>query len=384
MLSKTHLVEPMPEMHEMVVEVGGNDLDLCFQCGQCTAICPWGRVRDHNVRNMLHKAQMGITGFEDEIWFCTTCNHCKDRCHRGVDIPEVIRSARRLIIEGGKVDEGLRLALSSLDQKGNPFLEDEQKRNAWLSELDVPAFESEKQYLLYTCCENSFQDHNREVTGTVVKLLNKLNVSFGSFGSQEHCCGDVALKTASDDLFTKTAAHNIRLFTENKVQEVLTTSPHCMQTIGDQYKAHGGDYQIQHLVTFLHELLEQGKLTPTNTLDLKVAYHDPCYLGRHAGIYDEPRTLIGAIPGVEVVEMSKNREEALCCGGGAGRMFQDTHMAERFANTRLEQAVEAGANVLVTACPYCICNFDEAVLNLELQEQLQIMDLTELLWEAVK
>ncbi len=383
MMQSHALAEPMPEMADLIVESGGNDLNLCFQCGQCTATCPWGRVRDHKVRHMLRLAQAGLDGYEEEIWFCATCNHCVDRCHRGVDIPGVIRAARRLVLEGGRVEESQRMGLSGLEQQGNPFLEDEAKRNAWVAEEKAPAFDADKEFLLFACCENSFQDHNRKVMTAVVKLLDYLEVNYGAFGSEEHCCGDLAFQSGADDTFATSAGHNIGLFDQHAVAQVLTTSPHCMQQLGTHYAEHGGRYKVQHLIQHLHKLLKEERFHPCNELDLKVTYHDPCYLGRHAEVYDAPRDLIKAIPGVEYVEMERHGPEALCCGGGGGRMFQDTHMAERFANQRLEEAVATGADVLVTACPYCIANFDEALLNLELEGKLKIMDLTELLWEAV-
>lgn len=377
------LLEPMAEMHDIIIEMGGSDLDLCFQCGQCTATCPWGRVRDHKVRHMLHLAQMGVTGFEDEIWLCATCEHCAARCHRGVDIPEVIRTARKVMLEGGgKVEDGLKFGLSSLDQQGNPFMEDEAKRNQWAQELAAPSFEPGMEFLLYTCCENSFQDHNRDLMGSVLKLLKVLEVDFGVLDSREHCCGDVAYRVGSEEQYTKAASHNIDLFNSEGVQSILTMSPHCMQQLATHYSGLGGNFEVQHIVELLHEKLAEGKLTFTRPVNMTVAYHDPCYLGRHAGIYDQPRALLEAVPGLKLVELDKTCDEALCCGGGGGRMFLETAMQERFSNQRVQAALDAGAEALVTACPYCICNFDDSILTMEVQDQLQIKEICEILAAA--
>jgi len=179
------------------------------------------------------------------------------------------------------------------------------------------------------------------------------------------------------------ARSNIAAFAEKGVRKILATSPHCYNTFNNEYHEVGGDFEVIHYTQYFAQLIKEGRLKFSKQLNKRVAYHDPCYLGRHNGIYDEPREVLESIPGLELVEMSNSRENSLCCGGGGGRIWMETKKGERFSDLRIEQAIEAGAEVLVTACPYCILNFEDSVLTTDKGDILQIRDISELVLEAI-
>jgi Fe-S oxidoreductase len=206
---------------------------------------------------------------------------------------------------------------------------------------------------------------------------------FGILGSKENCCGESIRKTGDEELFKRLARENIKTFIENGVKKILVSSPHCYHTFKNEYPEFMVNFEVVHISQYLLELICEGKLDFTKEYRKKVTYHDPCYLGRHNGIYDEPREALKKIPGLELIEMADSLEDSLCCGGGGGRIWMETPKGERFSDLRVEQAVAAGAEVLVTSCPYCITNFEDSRLNLEDSEVIEIKDITEIIREVI-
>jgi Fe-S oxidoreductase len=186
-----------------------------------------------------------------------------------------------------------------------------------------------------------------------------------------------------EDLFQSLARNNIATFAEHDVKKVLVSSPHCYHTFKNEYPELGGDFEVIHYTQYLAQLIDEGRLKPTKEIHKRVAYHDPCYLGRHNKIYDEPRRVLESIPGLELIEFLDSREDSLCCGGGGGRIWLETKKGERFSDLRVEQAIDIGADVLAIACPYCILNFDDSLLTMEKGDVLEIRDISELLLEAL-
>jgi Fe-S oxidoreductase len=208
-------------------------------------------------------------------------------------------------------------------------------------------------------------------------------VDFGILGSKENCCGESIRKTGDEELFKRLARENIKTFIDNGVQKILVSSPHCYHTFKNEYPEFKVNFEVVHIAQYLCELINEGRLELTGEYGKKVTYHDPCYLGRHNGIYDEPREALKKIPGLELTEMADSLEDSLCCGGGGGRIWMETLKGERFSDLRLEQAVDVGAEVLVTACPYCITHFEESRLTLGDNESLEIKDITEIIAEVI-
>ena len=379
-------VEPFAEAIDIVREEGGKALELCYQCGLCTGSCPWNQVKSFIVRRIIHQAQLGLVDFEDEdMWTCVTCRNCVQRCPRGVEIIDVMRSLRRAIVSLGvaKVPDSLRITMKNISATGNPLGEDQDKRTDWAKDLGVKTYTKGTEVLYFSCCVSAYDTKVQRVAQATANLMKKAKVDFGTLGAKEVCCGESVRKAGDESLFQSLAKSNISTFAEAGVQKIVTTSPHCYYTFKNEYPELGGNFEVLHFSQYLAELIKKGRLKPTREVNKKVAYHDPCYLGRHSDIYDAPREILRSIPGLELVELQNFRENSLCCGGGGGRIWMETRKEERLSDLRMEQAIEAKADVLAVACPYCLSNFEDSVLTLDKGEVIGIMDISELVLEAI-
>ncbi len=375
------------EIRDIIKEHGGDAFKYCYQCGLCDVVCPWNRVRPFSMRRIVRQAAFGMTEIEnEEIWRCTTCGTCPQRCPRDVRQIDSGVALRRIATEYGVFPENVRpiRAISgNLSTTGNPFGEDREKRADWAKDLPVKPFTEGTEILYFPGCYPSYDRRLRKVAAATARVLHRAGVDFGILGAGETCCGESIRKAGDEELFKRLARENIKAFIDNGVRKVLVSSPHCYHTFKNEYPEFMVHFEVVHVSELLLELIESGRLEITKPLDRTVTYHDPCYLGRHNGIYDAPREVLARIPGLELVEMADSREDSLCCGGGGGRIWMDTPKGERFSDLRLEQAGAAGAAVLVTSCPYCITNFEDSRLFLPEPEALEIRDLTEIVQEVV-
>ncbi|MBI2831253.1 MAG: (Fe-S)-binding protein [Chloroflexi bacterium] len=377
--------EPFAEAIEIIKEEGGDALKSCYQCGLCTATCPWGMVKNFPVRKMMHQSQLGLLDFEHEdMWTCVTCRNCVQRCPRGVAIIDVMRSMRRAIVNLGvaKVPDSLRITMKNISGTGNPLGEEAEKRTSWAKDLNLKPFARGTEVLYFSCCIPAYDTKIQREARATANVLKKAGVDFGILGAKEVCCGESVRKAGDETLFKTLAQTNIGSFTEAGVKKIVTTSPHCYSTFKNEYPELGGNFEVLHFTQYLAQLIKDGKIKFTREIKKKVVYHDPCYLGRHSGIYDEPREILKSIPGVELVEMRNFRENSLCCGGGGGRIWMETPKGERLSDLRLEQALDVGANVLAVACPYCMSNFDDSVLTTNRSDSIEVRDIAELVLEA--
>jgi len=302
-----------------------------------------------------------------------------------VEIIDIMRAMRRAIVEFGigGIPDSLRISIKNISGVGNPLGEPRENRADWAKDLDVKPFEKGTEILYFSCCIPAYDSSVQRVARATVNILKKAKVDFGILGTKENCCGESARKAGQESLFNNLAQANIAAFKEAGVEKIVTTSPHCYSTFKNEYPELDGKFEVVHASQYLAELIKDGKLKLTKELNKKVTYHDPCYLGRHNGIYEEPREALMKIPGLELVEMADSREESLCCGGGGGRIWMETPKGERFSDLRVEQAVAAGAEVLVTCCPYCITNFEDSRLGLNYSEVIEVKDITEILQEVI-
>jgi len=377
---------PLKEVVDIVNEEGGEILKLCYQCGTCTAVCPWNKVRSFIVRRIMHQGQLGLIDFEDEdVWLCATCNNCVKRCPRGVEIIDVMRALRRAVTELGiaKVPDSLRITIKNISGVGNPLGEPEDKRADWAKDLDVKLHTEGTEILYFPCCIPEYDPNVQRVARATVNILKKAGVDFGILGNKANCCGESVRKAGDESVFERLAQNNISAFEETGVTKVVVSSPHCYHTLKNEYPKLGGNFEVIHFSQYLLELIKEGRISFEREVNKKVAYHDPCYLGRHNNIYDEPREVLKSIPGLELVELPYYRENSLCCGGGGGRIWMETKSGERFSDMRLEQALELGANVLAVACPYCMLNFDDSVLTLDKGDVIEIRSIAELVQQAL-
>lgn len=380
-------VAPFKEVIDEIIEAGGDAFRFCFQCGLCDAVCPWNRVRQFSIRRIIREATFGLTEIDGEdIWRCTTCGRCPQQCPRGVQQIAVGVSLRRVATQYEVFPASVRsarTARASLISEGNPLQADRNNRADWAKDLGVRPFTEKMDVLYFVGCYLSFDPRMKKVATATAHILERTGIDFGILGNKENCCGESIRKTGSEEVFKNLARENIKAFVDNGVKKILVSSPHCYHTFTNEYPEFMVNFEVVHACQYFLALINEGRLELTREYQKKVTYHDPCYLGRHNDIYDEPRELLRKIPGLELIEMAESCKESLCCGGGGGRIWMDTPKEERFSDLRLDQAMEAGAEQLVTACPYCITNFEESRLNLEYDDLLEIRDITEIIRDVI-
>ena len=380
-------VAPFKEIVQELKAAGAKTYGLCYQCGKCDVVCPWNKVRKFSIRRIIREATFGLTEVEGEdIWRCTTCGTCPSLCPRGVDQIELGVSIRRIASEYGVFPESVRSVRTvrgSLTTDGNPLSFERAKRADWATDLPVKPFSEGMEILYFVGCYYAYDPRMKKVSVATAKLLDAAGVDFGTLGTLESCCGESIRKTGGEEVFRALARENIKTFIDHGVKRILVSSPHCYHTFVNEYPEFMVNFEVVHISQFLAELLEQGRLKLSGEFHKKVTYHDPCYLGRHNGIYDDPRRILKQVSGLDLVEMPDAREDSLCCGGGGGRIWMDTPKAERFSDLRMDQAEATGAQVLVTACPYCITNFEESRLDRAEDEALEVRDITEILQEVI-
>ena len=384
---ETVALAPFKDVIDGIKESGGEAFKLCYQCGLCETVCPWNRVRSFFVRSIIHQAQLGVADFgSEDIWLCATCGACVERCPRGVGIIDIMRAMRRLLVPDGVVPASipnLRGVMTSIASVGNPWQQEPEDRANWAKGLGVKEFSEDTELLYFPCCTPAYDPRVQKVAQATSEILTKLGVDFGILGPKENCCGESVRKAGNEQLFKRLAKENIKTFIDNGVKKILVSSPHCYHTFKNEYTEFKANFEVVHISQYLFELIKEGRLELTKEYGKKVTYHDPCYLGRHNGIYDEPREVLKKVPGLELIEMADSREDSLCCGGGGGGIWMDTPKGDRFSDLRLEQAIEVGAEVLVTSCPYCIINFEDSRLTREDSEVIEIKDITEIIQEVI-
>lgn len=380
-------IAPFIEVEDEIKEAGGGIFKMCFQCGLCDTVCPWNKVRDFSMRRLVREAVFGLNEVEGEdIWRCTTCGTCPSQCPRGLGQIDLSVALRRVATEYELFPPAVksaRTARASLISEGNPLQGEKDKRADWAKGLNVKIYEEGMEALYFVGCYFSYDPRMKKVAQATANILNKAGVAFGILGNEEQCCGESIRKIGAEEVFRNLAKENIKTFIDHGVKKVIVSSPHCYHTFKNEYPEFMVNFEVVHMSQYILELIQEGRLELAGELPETVTFHDPCYLGRHNEVYDEPRELLKQVSGLDLVEMEMNRQGSLCCGGGGGRIWMDTPQEERFSDIRLHQAKAAGAKILATACPYCITNFEESRLNLEFEEVLEVKDITEIINEMI-
>ena len=380
-------LDPFKVVIDGIKESGGDTFKFCYQCGKCETLCPWNYVRQFPVRKIINQSKFGVVPFESEdVWLCATCGKCPPRCPRGVKIIDVMRAVRRLLVPDGVVPASipsLRSTMTNLASVGNPWGQEPNERANWAKDLGVKEFDETTEVLYFPCCYPSYDPRLKKVSQATATILTKAGVDFGILGSKEMCCGESVRKAGNETLFKRLARENIKTFIDSGVKKIVVSSPHCFHTFKNEYTEFKANFEVVHITQYIHELINEGKLQITKEYPKKVTYHDPCYLGRHNGVFDEPREILQKIPGLEYLEMYESREDSLCCGMGGGRAWMETPKEERFSNIRVNQAVGVGAEVLATACPYCVSALEDSKLVTNHADDIEIKDITEILQEVI-
>jgi Fe-S oxidoreductase len=351
-------------------------VSLCYQCGTCTAVCPMNVP----IRGIMRAAQLGMKelAVSEALWQCATCRQCEFACPRGVDITGVIHSLREESYRERKVPPKLEGALWRVYEEGTAWEGKKVERARWTEGLKVKVGGPAK-HLLYVDDAASFDPRAQRIARSLVKIFDAAGVDFAILGEKERSSGDEVYQVGEEGLLEELAQSNIELFKAVGAEDIVTVSPHSDRIFKDVYPKYGSLPPILHYTEFLTELLDGGQVKPGHGFDgegLAVAYHDPCYLGRYGGVYEEPRKLLESIPGVKLNEMDDSRTNALCCGGGGGGMYVEVE-GVRPSHMRISQAEEVGATVMATACPFCVLNFEDGVKTVG--SSIKIRDVAEIL-----
>ena len=380
-------VAPYQEIIDVIKESGGDAFKRCFQCGLCDTVCPWNRVRSFSMRKIVREATFGLTEIESEdIWRCTTCGRCPQQCPRDVRQIDSGIALRRIATEYQVFPPSVKpvaTASASLVGEGNPLNEFRGNRADWAKDLSVKSFAEGMEVLYFPGCYLCYDPRLKNVAAATADILKRAGVDFGILGDKESCCGESIRKTGEEELFRRLARENIKAFIDGGVKKILVSSPHCYHTFKNEYPEFMVNFEVVHIVQYLCELINDGRIVLKNAYGKKVTYHDPCYLGRHNDIYEAPRDVLAGVPGLELNEMPDAKADSLCCGGGGGRIWMETPKGERFSDLRLEQAMAVGADVLVTCCPYCISNLEDSRLTLDVEERIEVKDITEVVRESM-
>jgi Fe-S oxidoreductase len=362
----------------------------CIQCGRCTGGCPVSMKTALNIRGIIYEVliedALDPSGM-DVLWDCTNCLTCTIRCPKDIKPADVIIGLRGYIVGEGKgVPPRVRDALMSAFTRGNTLGFATEGRDDWMEGLDFEVKnvldEGEADLLLYVGCSPAYDLRIQPVTRALATVLQRAGIDFGTLGVDEMCCGNEVRRIGEAEGFDSLVEEFHEMAKEFQAGRMVTVSPHCYNAFQNEY----GDmpFPVQHYTQLLTELLDGGKLAFKNEVRRKVTYHDPCFLGKHNQIYEEPRYLLERIPGIEFEDMDRSRERSVCCEGGGGRMWAEgTNVEERLAHQRVRDAVDLGAEVLAVACPFCLLTLEDAAKILGLEDKLQVMDIMELVAQAV-
>ena len=387
------------------------DMDACTRCGRCLDHCPayqsgkplapkknWESIRKHmEEKGSLilrgkdpeaegSKALIGEVISEDVIWACTNCLACAMVCPVFIPCVDKLSEMRRyLVLMESRFPQEVQLVFRNMENNSNPWGVGLGLRADWAKGLEIKtmAEKSDVDVLFWVGCAGSFDDRNKRVATSLAKILKACGVKFSILGTEEGCCGDSARRIGNEYLYQTLVQANIEVFKTYGVKKILTMCPHCFNTLKNEYPQFGGNYEVMHYTQFLADALSSGKLKLTKPIDKVVAYHDSCFLGRANDIYEEPRKILRAVPGLRLVEMERNRTRSFCCGAGGGRMWMEEKIGRRINQLRTEQAVQAKAEWVGTACPYCLTMIGDGIKEKGLEESMSSYDLSELVVQSM-
>ncbi len=381
--------------------------DACTECGRCDDACPSLAVGSplspketvSELRQLLHQGKSFIQNrpleeivTSEAAWSCTTCGACTHACPVSIRPMDLLVESRRAILTSNRIEPGIKKTLNNLQETGNPFGFDPQSRLAWAADLPVdiqptvldPGIQCE--LLLWVGCWGSFDERGQKVTRALVTLLARAGVDYAVLGPEERCTGDSARRLGEEGLFQQMVISNIERFNQHGIRKIITACPHCLNSLGTEYREFGADLEVMHHSEFISTLFNEGSLQTDSsktaeTNKRKITFHDPCYLGRHNGIFDAPRQVLSSLPGSSMVEMEASREKSRCCGAGGSNAWFDLGHGRGMNATRYQQAAATRAEVIATGCPFCLSMMEEAASGADETSTITVKDLAELVEE---
>jgi len=370
---------------------GGESLEWCYGCGKCVPVCPIDMVGDYGPRKIHRKVQTGTQLLSDaDLWLCTTCGNCVRVCPKKVDMTSVMPAVREAALTGAEVPAELQDVFEKTFRYGNAFGQNQRRRAQWTDGAGVPVRILAKQpgpvdVLFYVEDYWSFHPRGQEAARAFARVVSALGLDWAILGPEEKTIGDSQRLAGERGLFDALVEDVTATLAKYEFERIVTPDPHAFNALLNEYPQRGHSFNALHYTQLLAPLV--GQIPWARELELKVTFHDPCYLGRQNGEYDAPRALLEAIPGVKLVEMGRCRENAYCCGGGGGGMWLDgfarDHTTERLSERRVREAAQTGADVLVVCCPYEVSRFSDAAKSTG-HENLRVCDIIELIDEAMR
>jgi Fe-S oxidoreductase len=387
------------------------DLYACTECGRCQGACPaWNtgkplspkllvmNLRDHLFEGgpQILEARAADAELEpvplvpeivDEevLWACTTCGACMQECPVDIEhIDTIVDLRRNLVMAESRFPPEAGAMLRNLETAGNPWGMPQAQRADWARGLDVRVIEEGRQspeYLYWVGCAGAFDDRATSISKAVVRLLQHAGVSFAILGPRELCTGDPARRIGNEYLFQTLAEQNVETLSGAGVTKVVANCPHCFNTLRNEYPDYGGRFDVIHHSQLFAHLVSEGRLRPTGRVSATLTYHDPCYLGRHNGVYRDPRATLGSVPGLRMVEMPRHEDRALCCGAGGARMWMEERIGKRINEERADEAASTGADTVGVACPYCLIMLDDG--ERARGARAEVLDLAQVLARSV-
>ena len=390
------------------------DFSTCTECGRCQSVCPaWTTGKPLSPKllimglreNMFASADRLLSGASnadvatlvpttidpDVLWSCTTCGSCVEQCPVDIEHVDAIIDMRRFeVMMESRFPTEAALLLRNMENQGDPWGLGSSQRTKWLDALDfeVPVIDGtipdDVEYLYWVGCAGSLDERGRKQAVSTARMLHRAGVSFAILGPRESCTGDPARRMGNEYLFQEMAKANIATLNDVGAKKIVASCPHCFNTMKNEYPGLGGDFELIHHAQLLSHLVATGKLVPGVSYEGTVTYHDPCYLGRHNRVFDEPRNVLDAIPGVTTVEMGRCREKGFCCGAGGARMWMEETIGKRVNMERTNEALNTGADIISTACPFCMIMLDDAVKANGRDEEVSVMDISQVVERSLQ
>jgi len=332
------------------------------------------------------KALVGEVVSLHELWDCTNCMYCMENCSASIEhVQKIIDMRRYKVLTEADFAPELQLTYRNMENNSNPWGIGAHMRADWAKEIGVKTLAEDPnvEYLFYVGCSGSFDDRGKKISVAFAKILQAAGVSFGILGTEESCCGDSAMRGGNDYLFQSQAQANIEIMNGYGVKKIIAICPHGYNCIKKDYPNFGGNYEVYHHTEIIADLIAKGKIKLTKSLEGTFTYHDSCFLGRYNDVYAQPRSILNAIPGMQLAEMERNLSKSFCCGAGGGRMWMEEDVGDRINNMRTDQAIATNAGTVAVACPFCLTMISDGIKDRQQTEKMVALDIAEIVVKAM-